>query len=125
MRALRVERGMTLQELAGQLKLSHQQLQKYEKGTNQISAARLQQISQLLKAPSGYFSRFFEYLPEGGKTPRGFSESGASYGNEAALVVQMETIGGIFSELGDRKFQDDTLAFIRAIGNFARRRAGR
>ena len=32
-------------------------------------------------------------------------------------------IGGIFSELGDRKFQDDTLAFIRAIGSFARRRA--
>lgn len=41
LRDLRTERGLTLQELAAEIGISHQQLQKYETGTNRISAGLL------------------------------------------------------------------------------------
>lgn len=48
MRALRLERNLTLQELGDQLGISHQQLQKYETGMNRISAGMLPRLANLL-----------------------------------------------------------------------------
>lgn len=59
------------------LGISHQQLQKYEKGTNQISAARLNQIAKLLKAPAGHFSKFFVGDAENGSGGSGGSGPGS------------------------------------------------
>ncbi len=58
MRRLMLELSQT--ELATALGISFQQLQKYEKGTNRVSASRLQQISTFLQAPIPFF---FEGLP--------------------------------------------------------------
>jgi transcriptional regulator with XRE-family HTH domain len=46
--------------LANALGVTFQQVQKYEKGTNRISASRLQQISDFLKVPVLFF---FEGAP--------------------------------------------------------------
>ncbi len=46
--------------LADALGLTFQQVQKYEKGANRISASRLQQIAQVLQVPIPFF---FEGLP--------------------------------------------------------------
>jgi transcriptional regulator with XRE-family HTH domain len=53
MRRLMLE--MTQQELAHQLGLTFQQVQKYEKGTNRISASRLQHLSGILEVPVPFF----------------------------------------------------------------------
>jgi transcriptional regulator with XRE-family HTH domain len=50
-RALRLERGMSQTNLANQLGLTFQQVQKYEKGTNRIGAGRLHKISEILGVP--------------------------------------------------------------------------
>ncbi len=47
--------GMTQQRLADALDLTFQQVQKYEKGTNRVSASRLQQIATLLGVEVGFF----------------------------------------------------------------------
>ena len=47
--------GFSLEGLARELGLSFQQVQKYERGTNRISASRIYQIGQVLKVPVGYF----------------------------------------------------------------------
>lgn len=47
--------GMTQQRLADSLNLTFQQVQKYEKGTNRVSASRLQQIATLLGVEVGFF----------------------------------------------------------------------
>jgi transcriptional regulator with XRE-family HTH domain len=44
----RRQRGMSQEKLAEALGLTFQQIQKYEKGTNRISASRLSQISDVL-----------------------------------------------------------------------------
>jgi transcriptional regulator with XRE-family HTH domain len=50
-RALRVSRGMSQSELADGIGITFQQVQKYEKGANRISAGRLYRISRLFDVP--------------------------------------------------------------------------
>jgi len=47
--------GLTQQQLALQVGIRFQQIQKYECGANRISAARLWQLSEALEAPVNYF----------------------------------------------------------------------
>ncbi len=47
----RVACGMSRKELAGAIGVTHQQLQKYEKGINRITVSRLYDISNTLKLP--------------------------------------------------------------------------
>ncbi|MBM6595466.1 helix-turn-helix domain-containing protein [Microvirga pudoricolor] len=50
-RTARVAKGMSQEGLADQLGLTFQQLQKYEKGVNRITAGRLEEISRVLGCP--------------------------------------------------------------------------
>lgn len=50
-RKLRGEHGLTLQDLASQLGMSHQQLQKYETGSNRVSAGVLYVIACAFSVP--------------------------------------------------------------------------
>jgi transcriptional regulator with XRE-family HTH domain len=54
-RALRLERGLSQSGLAEGIGLTFQQVQKYEKGANRVSAGRLQQISDMLNVPVMFF----------------------------------------------------------------------
>ncbi|HWA91422.1 MAG TPA: helix-turn-helix transcriptional regulator [Rhizomicrobium sp.] len=54
-RLARLQRGLSQSELGNSLDLSFQQVQKYEKGTNHVSAVRLCKIAQLLGVPFAYF----------------------------------------------------------------------
>ena len=54
-RALRLERGLSQSGLADGIGLTFQQVQKYEKGTNRVSAGRLQKIADMLNTPVMFF----------------------------------------------------------------------
>jgi transcriptional regulator with XRE-family HTH domain len=54
-RARRLECWLSQQELAQGLGVSFQQVQKYEKGTNRVSAGRLLAICNLLQVPITFF----------------------------------------------------------------------
>ncbi|UWQ25985.1 helix-turn-helix domain-containing protein [Leisingera aquaemixtae] len=56
--------GMTQQQLAEQVGIKFQQIQKYETGANRVSASRLWDISDALEVPVSFF---FEGLQEEGK----------------------------------------------------------
>lgn len=47
--------GLTQQQLASQVGIRFQQIQKYECGANRISAARLWQLAEALESPVSYF----------------------------------------------------------------------
>jgi transcriptional regulator with XRE-family HTH domain len=42
----RIERGWSRQQLAAKIGVTHQQLQKYEKGTNRVTLSRFLQLSE-------------------------------------------------------------------------------
>src|SRR6185503_20465303 len=54
-RALRLQRGLSQSGLAEGIGLTFQQVQKYEKGTNRVSAGRLQRIADMLNTPVMFF----------------------------------------------------------------------
>src|SRR5882672_9246928 len=61
MRRLLLGRSQT--NLAEVLGITFQQVQKYEKGTNRVSASRLQQISDTLQVPVPFFFEGAPLLP--------------------------------------------------------------
>ncbi len=62
--------GMSQEKLGEALGITFQQIQKYEKGTNRISASRLQQIASVLGVTISYF---YDGLPAE-EPGRGFAE---------------------------------------------------
>lgn len=76
--------GMSQEKLGDALGLTFQQVQKYEKGTNRISASRLQQISGILGVT-------IDFLYGGeGSVGGGFSDSGGE-----AYSADMFTADGL------------------------------
>lgn len=69
--------GLSQGELAKALGLTFQQIQKYERGANRISASMLYATARFLKLPT---TAFFEGLPD----PR--DESGVVDGDHAAMM---------------------------------------
>ncbi len=59
-RMRRLQLGMSQEVLGTGLKVSFQQVQKYEKGTNRVGAGRLVKISELLQVPVSFL---FEGAP--------------------------------------------------------------
>jgi transcriptional regulator with XRE-family HTH domain len=55
MRERRTMLGLTSQQVAGMLGITYQQLYKYEKGVNRISAGRLHALARALGVDIGYF----------------------------------------------------------------------
>ena len=65
-RARRILLGHSQTDLADGLDITFQQLQKYERGSNRVSASRLYYIARLLDMPITYF---FEGLDGSGEKP--------------------------------------------------------
>lgn len=61
LRSLRLQRGFSQSAVAQAVGLTFQQLQKYEKGTNRVSASKLFELAGILGVP---VQDFFAGLPE-------------------------------------------------------------
>ena len=73
-RMRRLMLAMSQEKLAAALSLTFQQVQKYERGANRISASRLQQLSHILQVPVTFF---FEGAPNA-SAPHGSNGSALS-----------------------------------------------
>lgn len=86
--------GMTQQQLAEQVGIKFQQIQKYETGANRVSASRLWDISDRLRVPVSFFFEGLAPLepaaPEAAKAG-GAVEGGARSG-EADLMSDREAM---------------------------------
>lgn len=92
-------------ELADQLGVTSQQIQKYEKGVNRLSAATMVRIAEVLKVDVQYF---FEELPTGVKytkeikTPVLTERSLAAHGTrliDAFLKLKNDKLRGAIADL--------------------------
>jgi transcriptional regulator with XRE-family HTH domain len=80
------------------LGLTFQQVQKYEKGMNRISASRLQHLSQILQVPVPFF---FEGAPGGSV---GVPEA-PSYVNEFLATSDGLALAKAFTRIGNAKLR--------------------
>lgn len=87
LRLRRTSLGLTQTQVAKAINVTFQQIQKYEKGTNGVSSARLLQLSSFLKVPIKYF--FEDY--------QDFSSTNES--NLASKDVNYSFLVRLFNEL--------------------------
>ena len=78
--------GMSQEKLGELLGITFQQVQKYEKGSNRISASRLYYLAQILGVPIQFF---YDELPDTG-TPQGMAEIGMT---DLLVVIGSFAIG--------------------------------
>lgn len=97
--------GMSQTQLANALGVSFQQIQKYERGANRISASRLFDVSQHLEVPVSYFFHgFADAEPKGG-----------SNGNLPTTVEDIALARDI-AAITDAALRKNVVALIKALG---------
>lgn len=120
-RKLRKSRDMTLQQLAAELDISHQQLQKYETGANQVSVPRMQQLVRILKPPKFYFAAFYEPAEDSKKAKAGFADEGAAYIHDGARSLEAEDLQRSFAKLKDPEHRKTVLSLVKNLAGAERK----
>lgn len=111
--------GITQEKLAENVGLTFQQIQKYERGTNRVSASRLYQFSKILDVPISYF--YQEFMDTAGKGKQPFYAALADNDQEAYVsdeqVYSKETMEllKLYYTLGDERRRKELLKIIRSM----------
>ncbi|MEO1091154.1 MAG: helix-turn-helix transcriptional regulator [Pseudomonadota bacterium] len=100
-RRRRVELGMTQDQLADQIGLSYQQVQKYERGSNRISAAKLYELVLVLAVDPGFF---FERL-----------ETGAANNLHGGHDRPAIDVARAYGDIHDRELRSAIAGLVRAL----------
>jgi transcriptional regulator with XRE-family HTH domain len=115
MRMRRLLVGMSQEKLGELLGITFQQVQKYEKGSNRVSASRLYQVAKVLNVPVQFF--FDELQSEGNAV--GFAESRSADPISGALQSpEGVQLARIFSATTDPEKRKLIINTARAIAGF-------
>jgi transcriptional regulator with XRE-family HTH domain len=110
LRLRRLELKLSQKQLGEALDLSFQQVQKYEKGNNRISASKLFEIAGILEVPTLYF---FEGLCTGsdevGESASGLDGLGLTQTREGLRIVKA------FSKIKDPKIRRTIIHLVEKI----------
>ncbi|MCI4679439.1 helix-turn-helix transcriptional regulator [Rhodoblastus acidophilus] len=107
--------GMSQEKLGEALGLTFQQIQKYEKGANRISASRLQQISEALNIPLAYF---FKGAPvSDGAAQGGLAEASAEDNFFSDFVMTSEglSLNRAFARISDPKVRKRIVDLVATL----------
>lgn len=99
----RLAARMSQMALAEKIGISYQQLQKYEKGINNISVYRLQQISEALRIPIGSLLE--------GQEPEKVAEEISEYG----LSKEEKTLLELFRKIDNKDIKRGLLLELKGI----------
>jgi transcriptional regulator with XRE-family HTH domain len=113
LRMRRLMLNMSQTDIADALGLTFQQVQKYEKGTNRISASRLQRLCTTLNVPVSFF---FEGAPPVEGLPTiGTDDQSHSYVNEFLATSDGVALVLGFGRIGDPKVLRAIVALVEQI----------
>jgi transcriptional regulator with XRE-family HTH domain len=106
--------GMSQEKLGEQLGLTFQQVQKYEKGSNRISASRLYRMGEVLGVPVQFF---YEELPE---IKEGSAAGVTAGAGEAAIMEFLASSEGLqlnkaFSAIADGQVRRKLVELVRVL----------
>jgi transcriptional regulator with XRE-family HTH domain len=112
MRRLMLDMSQT--EIGDALGLTFQQMQKYEKGTNRISASRLQQLCRILDVPVAFF---FEGAPRAPGLPE-LSEAAAevpAYVSDFLATSEGVALVRAFTRIRNAKVRRAIVALVQQV----------
>jgi transcriptional regulator with XRE-family HTH domain len=107
--------GVSQEKLGDALGVTFQQVQKYEKGTNRISASRLQQIAEMLGVSIGFF---YEGAPrqDGSVDDRPASDTIREEGHALFWTSQDLQLVKAFQKIGDSQVRRRIVGLVEALG---------
>jgi transcriptional regulator with XRE-family HTH domain len=109
-RTRRMEVGFSQEALAESLGVTFQQVQKYEKGVNRISASRLFEMAAALGVPVSYF---FDGLSLGRRG--GVSEDTADFVAATLATPEGLQLVGLFHSIQSAKVRRRVVELVRAL----------
>lgn len=108
--------GMSQDKLGKALKLTFQQIQKYERGANRIGSSRLYQLSQILDVPVSFF---FDDMPaEVTGKATGMAEDGKQT-FEVSQLSRRETLELVraYYKIKDPSVRKKLFEMVKCLGN--------
>ena len=115
LRMRRLMLGMSQEALGEKLSLTFQQIQKYEKGTNRVSASRLYELAQALDVPVQCFFDGISAEDEAVLHEAIAEDVHLSPFLDFVSSGQGIQLNSAFLQIGDRKMRRDVLAMIEGI----------
>jgi len=102
--------GLSQQQLAQRLGLTFQQVQKYERGVNRVSASKLYETALVLEAPVTHFFEGLDDQPQAANSPEG----------EAAVTAFLMTPEGLelatlFPRIPRGRMRHQVLELVRTL----------
>jgi transcriptional regulator with XRE-family HTH domain len=116
----RLQLGYSQQQLAEAVGVTFQQVQKYERGTNRVSAGKLYSIAQMLKTNVSFFFSQIEvegseyHLPEW--QIDAVAESQELYGANAT-VEQVQDLVAAFNRIPNKRLRQSVLDLCRNLSS--------
>ena len=110
MRRLMLDLSQT--DLADAIGVSFQQVQKYEKGANRISASRLQQIANVVQVPIPFF---FEGLPNHSVKAKGTIDASLSHVSNFLATSEGLSLIKAFMKIKDSKLRRSIVHLVDEI----------
>lgn len=104
-RSLRIERDISQSQLATGIGVTFQQVQKYEKGTNRVSASRLVQIANILGADVRIFF-------DGTQSPASINDN---FQPKILMTRQGHALAKAFHSIPDAKIRGHLLSLVQSI----------
>lgn len=119
--ALKISQG----KLGEDVGISFQQVQKYERGANRISASRLYQIAKALGVDVNVFYEDFVTEPKGEAAAAGLSESGTPYrAGPSGHDEDVRELLAAFSRIQNPALRASVLNMARSIADSERPASG-
>ena len=113
-RLRRKELKISQEKLADTLGLTFQQVQKYERGANRISASKLYEIARSLRVSIAWF---FEGLsdPQAGRTPGEEGADAPPHAHNFLMTPEGIDLANAFPRIEDRQVRRKLVDLIRAL----------
>ena len=103
--------GMSQEKLGDALGLTFQQVQKYEKASNRVSASKLFEIAAALKTSTAYF---FDGLPADG-AQSGFAEEGGEFVHDFIMTPEGLELAAWFPKVKSRRQRRRILELVKSM----------
>jgi transcriptional regulator with XRE-family HTH domain len=105
--------GVSQERLAEQLGLTFQQVQKYERGANRVSASKLYEIAKALQTSVAYF---FDGLADTqGASPEGSADGAAEFMHELVMTPEGLELAVLFPKLKRGRVRRRVLDLVKAL----------
>lgn len=102
--------GVSQEQLADSLGLTFQQVQKYERGANRVSASKLYEIAKSLQSSVAYF---FEGLAD--TTNEGVAEGGEPFVHDFLMTSEGLELAALFPRISRSKVRRRILELVRSM----------